>query len=49
MESNSVFIIGLLNSDSFTIKFNKTKLYALSRTYKGYNSLYSKCLKFLVL
>ena len=41
--------MGFLDSDSFTIKFNKTKLYTFSGTYNSYNSLYSKCLKFLVL
>ena len=49
MESNSVLIIGFLDNSNFTIKFNKTELYTLSETYKGYNSLYSKCLEFLVL
>ena len=41
--------MGSLDGGSFIIKFNKTKFYALSGTYSGYNSLYSKCLKFLVL
>ena len=49
MELNSILIMGFLNSDNFTIKFNKTKLYAYSKTYNNYNSLYSKCLKFLIL
>ena len=38
-----------LNNNNFIIKFNKTELYALSETYNGYNSLYSKYLEFLVL
>ena len=49
IESNSVLVISFLNSNNFTIKFNKTELYTLSGTYNSYNSLYSKCLKFLVL
>ena len=48
IELNSVLIMGSLDSNSFIIKFNKTKLYALSETYNGYNSLYGKCLEFLV-
>ena len=46
--SNSILIIGSLNSNSFTRMFNNTELYTLSETYKDYNSPYSKCLKFLV-
>ena len=49
MESNFILVISSLDSNSFTIKFNKTELYTLSRAYNGYNFLYSKCLKFLVL
>ena len=49
MESNSVLIINSLDSGNFTIKFNKTELYAFPGTYNGYNSLYSKCLRFFVL
>ena len=49
MELNFVLIMGSLSSGSFIIKFNKTKLYALSETYNSYNFLYSKCLEFLVL
>ena len=49
IELNSVLIIGFLNSNNFIIKFNKTELYALSGTCNSYNSLYSKCLEFLVL
>ena len=41
--------MGFLDDNNFTIKFNKTKLYAQSEIYKGYNSLYNKCLKFLIL
>ena len=41
--------MGSLNSNNFIIKFNKTKLYAHSETYNNYNSLYGKCLEFLVL
>ena len=41
--------MGSLDKGNFIIKFNKTKLYALSGTYNNYNSLYGKCLKFLVL
>ena len=48
IESNSVLIMGSLNSGNFTIKFNKTELYTLSGTYKGCNSLYRRCREFLV-
>ena len=41
--------MGSLDSNSFIIKSNKIELYALSGTYKDYNSLYSKCCEFLVL
>ena len=41
--------MGSLNNNSFIIKSNKIELHALSETYNSYNSLYSKCLKFLVL
>ena len=37
-----------LDSNNFIIKLNNTELYALSGTYKGYNSLYRKCFPFLV-
>ena len=47
MELNSV-LMGFLNNGSFTIKFNKIELYALSGTCKGCNFLYGKCLEFLV-
>ena len=49
MELNSVLIISFLDSNSFTIKSNNTELYAFSGTYNSYNSLYGKCLEFLVL
>ena len=49
MELNSVFIISSLDSGSFTIKFNEIKLYAFSETCNNCNSLYNKCLEFLVL
>ena len=49
MELNSVFIIGFLDGNSFTIKFNETELYAFFKTYNGYNSLYGKYLELLVL
>ena len=49
IELNFILIMSSLNSNSFTIKFNKTELHALSGTYNNYNSLYSKCLKFSVL
>ena len=49
MESNSVLIMGSLDSNNFIIKFNKTELHALSETYNNCNSLYSKYLKFLIL
>ena len=49
MELNFILIISSLDSNNFIIKFNKTKLYAFSGTYNNYNSLYSKCLEFLVL
>ena len=49
MELNSVLIIGFLDNSSFIIKFNETELHACSETYNNYNSLYGKCLKFLVL
>ena len=41
--------MGSLNNNNFIIKFNKTKLYTLSGTYNSYNSLYGKCLEFLIL
>ena len=49
MELNSVLIMGFLDSGSFIIKFSETELYALSGIYNNYNSLYSKCLGFLIL
>ena len=49
MELNSILIMGSLDGDNFIIKSNETKLYARFRTYNGYNSLYNKCLEFLVL
>ena len=49
MELNFVLIISFLDSNSFTIKFNKTELHALSKIYNNYNSLYGKYLEFLVL
>ena len=49
MKLNFILIMGFLDSNNFTIKFNETKLYACSKTYKDYNSLYSKYLEFLVL
>ena len=49
MELNSVLIMGSLDNSNFIIKFNETKLHARFRTYNNYNSLYSKCLKFLIL
>ena len=49
MESNFVLIIGSLDGGNFTTKSNNTELYAFSGTCNNYNSLYSKCLKFLVL
>ena len=49
IESNSVPVISSLNSDNFIIKSNKTKLHAFSGICNNYNSLYGKCLKFLVL
>ena len=48
MELNSVPVIDSLDSGNFTIKFNKTELYALSGTNNSYNSLYRRCLLFLV-
>ena len=48
MESNFISVMGSLDVGSFTIKFNKTELHALSGIYKGCNSPYNKCLKFLV-
>ena len=41
--------MGSLDSGNFIIKFNKTELYALSGTCNNYNSLYSRCLEFLIL
>ena len=41
--------MSFLDGNNFIIKFNKTKLYAFSGTYNGYNSLYGKYLEFLVL
>ena len=38
-----------LDSNNFIIKFNKTELHAYFKTYNNYNSLYSKCLEFLIL
>ena len=49
MKLNFILSMGSLNNNSFIIKFNKTKLYALSGTYNSYNSLYSKYLGFWVL
>ena len=49
MKLNSVLVIGSLNNSNFIIKFNKTKLHALFKTYNNYNFLYGKCLEFLVL
>ena len=49
IELNSVLIIGSRDGDSFIIKFSKTKLHTFSGIYKDYNSLYSKCVEFLVL
>ena len=49
MELNSILIMGSSDGNSFIIKFNKTKLYTRSETYNNYNSLYGKCLEFLVL
>ena len=46
---NFILIMGSLDSSNFTIKSNKTKLYAHFETYNSYNSLYSKYLKFLIL
>ena len=46
---NFILIMGSLNSNNFTIKFNKIELHAYSGTYNNYNSLYGKCLEFLVL
>ena len=48
IELNSVLIIDFLDNNSFITKFNKTKFYALSGTYNSYNSLYNRCLGFLV-
>ena len=41
--------MGFLEGNNFIIKFNKTELYALSKTYNNYNSPYNKYLKFFVL
>ena len=41
--------MGSLDNNNFIIKSNKTELYALFGTCNGYNSLYNKCFKFLVL
>ena len=41
--------MGSLDSNNFIIKFNKTELYARSKTYNNNNSLYSKYFEFLVL
>ena len=49
IELNSVLIMGFLDNNNFIIKFNKTELYTLSKTYNSYNSLYSKYLEFLIL
>ena len=49
MELNFIFIMSSLDGNNFTIKFNKTELYTCSETYNNYNSLYGKCLKFLIL
>ena len=49
IELNSVLIMGSLDDNSFIIKSNKTELYTLSGIYNSYNSLYGKCLEFLVL
>ena len=48
MELNSVLVMDSVNGDNFTIKSKETELYALSGTYNGCNSLYGKCLEFLV-
>ena len=48
LKSNFVLIMGFLNSDSFIIKSNDTKLYALSRTYNDYSFLYRRYLPFLI-
>ena len=49
IELNSILIMGSLNNSNFIIKFSKTELHTLSGIYNSYNSLYSKCLKFLIL
>ena len=41
--------MSFLNDNNFTIKFNETEFYAYFGTYNNYNSLYSKCLEFLIL
>ena len=41
--------MGSLDGNNFIIKFNKTELHARSKTYNNYNSLYGKCLEFLIL
>ena len=41
--------MGSLDGNNFIIKFNKIELYTRFGTYNNYNSLYSKCLEFLVL
>ena len=48
MKSNSIFALGSLDGNSFTIKSNNIKLHALSGTYNSYSSLYERCLPFLV-
>ena len=49
MELNFVFIMSFLDGDNFIIKFSEIELYACFGTCSGYNSLYSKCLEFLIL
>ena len=41
--------MGSQDDDSFIIKSSKTELHAFSGICKDYNSLYGKCLEFLVL
>ena len=49
MESSFILVISSLDGGNFIIKFNKTELYALSRTYNSYNFLYRRYLSSLVL
>ena len=48
IESNSVLVIGSLDSNSFIIKSNNTELHTLSEICNNYKSVYRRCLLFLI-